>query len=210
MRSFRKLSALAVVCTLASTNFALAGNHSHSGGNSCNHSSKSFKNPKSKPITGTKGEVGFIADPFTRNLKPKKQSSNVTKIVDPIRPMHGTHTVTGGGQFTTTTETSLIAITPNPTRVAPVIRDHTVMKPTTPKNPYANPPTVTGGTGLKIVNPFSFTAPIQPGQGRDHRTQVRGGGHNTPSGEFTPNTNGPANKVPTRTTQAYPGGKKGH
>ena len=88
-------------------------------------------------------------------------------------------------------EATLIATTP---KAPPVIRDHTVTKPTPPPD-YSNPPTVTGGSGLHFTDPFSFTAPIRPGIS-DHRTPkpYRGSGHAKPPEPWTPNTQGPANQ----------------
>ena len=150
-----------------------------------------------KVVTGNRGGMGFIADPARRFVKPQQSGGNVTKITDPI-PVKGLPG--NGGQVvpTNTAQPLLIAIKPAPTGSGPVVRDHKLTKPPVKTNPYANPPTVTGGTGYHFVNPFSFTAPLQPGQqGVDHRTPsgYRGGGHGQGGTEWQPNTQGPANHV---------------
>jgi len=208
MRRLFNLVALAAFClAFTSANYALAGHgggHGHSGG----QSGSSFKSaphsvtrnlnlqPKNKVITGTKNGMGYIADPAKRHLSPS--GAKVTKIMDPIRPKHGAPTITGGGQITTATtiETNLLGIKPGPTGTGPIVRDHTIPKPTVKTNPYSNPPTVTGSSGLEFANPLSFTAPAQPRKGIvDHRTQGYYSG-NGPSG-YTVNTQGPANTIKT-------------
>ena len=207
MRRFFNLVAVTVFCfSLTAANYALAG-HGHSGGQTkpaykpANHSAINHMNQqlKNKVVTGTKNGVGYIADPAPRNLN--LQGSNVTKITDPIRPKTGIPTFAGSGKMTTatTSQTNLLTITPGPTGVAPVVRDHTIPKPPATTNPYANPPVVTGDSGVSVdFFPFGFTAPYHRQQIVDHRTQpsYTGGGRTggKRDGTFTPDTNGPANQ----------------
>lgn len=217
MRYFNLLTLTLLTAASLSANAALAGHegHHHGGGNH-NSSNKSFQPKNScvnKAITGTRGGMGFIADPALHGKKRNHPSSNVTKITDPVRPHRGPRNITGGGQTPTTItlEASLIAIPSSPTRVAPMVRDHGATKPVVaPPTRRRNGAITTGdgslgiGDGISIIqaiNPFadkSFQAPLQPGV-RDHRTSgPRGGGHGKTGGSepFHVNTTGPANRRP--------------
>lgn len=188
MRYLMTLSVM-VVCLAIGGGLVLAGNAE----NIDNSKPRSEGRPSRRPVKTNPpaANVGFIADPVTRNVKP--HGVKVAKKV-PVQTQ-------GEGSPTLVSEASLVAIKPDPTRAAPVVRDHTL------PNPNAIPPNYHGpgrsdsinGGGLGLGNPFSFTAPLQYDKlDRDHRTN--------PSTPWTPSTQGPANSVPVKPTGR--GGKK--
>lgn len=172
MRYFITLAAL-VGCLAIAASVAVAGNAQNiEPGQPKQEGRQHRRPPKKEPAN-----MGFIADP----LPAKPLGFKVAK--PPV----------GTGTPLVVTESNLIAVTPSPTRVAPVVRDHTL------PNPNALPPNYNGpgrsneisGGGFGLGNPFSFIAPLQFDKlDRDHRTD--------PTTSWTPNTQGPANTVPVK------------
>ena len=227
MRRFSTLVTLALVCSLfTATSDALAGNHKHSGGQknfaqnnalfapqltSNDNSGNRHRQPKQSQtpqvITGTSGGVGYIADPAPRIRKSDRHVKTENNfIVDPVGPKPNSGQFAAGAW----TQATVVAIPDAPTRVTPVVRDHTIVKDV-PVTPTRSRGDAIYGEGLGILppgqilqglNPFGagFTAPEQRPQIVDHRTQTvypgsgRTGGKR--DGSFTPSTTGPANSTP--------------
>ncbi len=190
MRRTLAILALSMLGGVLSDRDLFAGGQKHSGNrnNNGNHNHKSLHNFKpqfslgNKVLTGNKNGTGFIADPIRRPLK--NTSAGNTKptqgnfIADPLRLPTG-----------------------NPTRVTPIVRDHTLPNPNaTVPPPRSRYDSINGG-GLGLdLNPFDFQAPLQFQQQVDKRTNPypgggRSGGHKQP---WTPNTTGPANRSPVK------------
>ena len=186
MRRALTILALSLLGGILTDHVVYAGNHNHSGNrnhsNNGNHSNKPLFQVGPKVLSGNKNGMGFIADPVRRPLKNTSAGNTNPKlgnfIADPL------HLPTG-----------------NPTRVAPVVRDHTL------PNPNAIPPkprnTAIQGGGLGLgLNPFDFQAPVNfDNQVRDHRTTTTGfpGVQNDPKkgrNGWTSNTSWPANRSP--------------